>query len=255
MGTFQVWNSSRYDGNFGFVSEFGKGVLELLNARAGESILDLGCGTGDLANEMVLSGARVTGLDLSADMISAAKSKYPGIAFHVGNAEQFQLDDQVDAVFSNAALHWMKRPEKVLHCVWNSLRSGGRFVAEFGGKGNVEQIVKSVYKVLERDYEIEASARNPWYFPSVGEYTTLLERQGFDVLYAAHFERPTAMEGEEGAAQWLETMAGDFFQGFSLKDKERAIENIMNEARDELFHDGRWIMDYRRLRIAAVKPL
>lgn len=255
MNSIHVWQTELYDNKLNYVSELGKGVVELLNPKSGEKILDLGCGTGDLAYQISCSGATVMGMDLSTQMIEAAKEKYPDINFYVGNAENFNFAEQVDAVFSNAALHWMKNPREVIKCVWKVLNKGGRFVAEFGGQGNVENVIKATSKVLDKDYGIDASKLNPWYFPSIAEYSTLLEQQGFRVTYAIHFDRPTKMkDGENGLNLWLTGSVDDFFMGFSLEEKKKVIEKISMEARDELFKDGSWYIDYKRLRLMAIKP-
>lgn len=251
----QAWNSGFYDGKLDYVSELGRGVVDLLDPKPGETVVDLGCGTGDLAHEIAVRGAAVIGIDLSADMIEAAGRKYPEIDIRVGDAEDFTLERPADTVFSNAALHWMRRPERVVRCVWNALKPGGRFVAEFGGKGNVATVVDAMIRVLRRDFGIDAASRNPWYFPGVAEYAALLERQGFRVAYAAHFERPTRMkDGEAGLRVWIRGFADFFFDGLTDGEKETAIATIESETRDALFKDGAWHIDYRRLRIMAVKP-
>lgn len=220
-----VWQADLYDEKLNYVSEFGKRVVELLSPKSGEKVLDLACGTGNLVPEITQHGATVIGMDLSVEMIDTAKKKYPDIEFIVGNAEDFVLDQQVDAVFSNSALHWMTKPERVIDCVWRALKPGGRFVAEFGGRGNIATIIDGIYRVFARDYGIDASTRNPWYFPSIAAYSTLLEQQGFRVLFAAHFDRPTKMEdGEDGLNLWLTGFADHFFAGFSADADPEAAE-------------------------------
>lgn len=255
MTSEQRWKPEVYDDKMAFVSQYGKDVIGLLQPQPGERIIDLGCGTGDLTFEISRSGAEVTGIDLSESMIAKAKTKYPGLRFEVGDAEQLGSADPVDAVFSNAALHWIKNAGKAAESVWNLLAPGGRFVAEFGGKGNVETIVNSITQVLKEE-GIDADQLNPWYFPSLGEYAGLLERQGFRVVYAVHFDRPTKLEsGENGLAHWLSTFAESiFFQTLTRQEKERLYQRIAARARNELFNDGCWYADYKRLRIAAVKP-
>lgn len=253
--SIHVWQTDLYDSKLDYVFELGKGVVELLSPKNGESILDLGCGTGELAVEIAKRGASVIGMDVSTEMIHSAKKKYPEMNFIVGDAENFKLDEQVDAVFSNAALHWMTNPDRVIQCVWDALKSGGRFVAEFGGQGNVETVIQATSNVLAREYGIDVSKRNPWYFPSIAQYSTLLEQQGFQVSYAVLFDRPTKMkDGENGLKLWLTGLADDFFQGFSVREKQNVIRKIEAEARNELFIDGVWYIDYRRLRVLAVKP-
>ncbi|MFD3260458.1 trans-aconitate 2-methyltransferase [Paenibacillus lentus] len=255
MGSIHDWKPELYDGKLGFVSAYGKDVVSLLQAQPGEEILDLGCGTGDLSFEIQKAGAHVLGMDYSSSMIEQAKQKYPHSDFIVGNAADFSLDRPMDAVFSNAALHWIKSAEDVISCVWRALREGGRFVAEFGGKGNVDTIVQSIYKVLSEHYGIEGEPRNPWFFPSIGQYSSMLEAQGFRVTYAIHFDRPTPLEdGENGLFHWLSGLAADdFFRDFSESGKIEAFHHICDTARPLLFKDNVWIADYKRIRIVAVK--
>jgi trans-aconitate methyltransferase len=254
MNSINVWNAELYDKNLGFVSEFGKGVVELLNPQRGEKILDLGCGTGDLTYEIAKAGSTVFGIDLSQSMIEKARQKYPKIRFNVENGEDFRTIESYDAVFSNAALHWMKRPSKVVESVWLALRSGGRFVAEFGGQGNVETIIQGITDVLSQQYEMDATERNPWYFPSVGEYSSLLEQQGFRVTYALHFDRSTSLvDGENGLNHWLKGFGADFFQEFSESQQLILLEEIKEKLRPSLYHNGTWYADYKRIRIAAAK--
>lgn len=255
MSSVHVWKSELYDNKLGYVSELGKGVVELLRPTDRERILDLGCGTGDLAYDIKQLGASVTGMDLSNNMIEKAKGKYPEIEFMVGNGEDFSFDQEFDAVFSNAALHWMKNADKVIACTWNSLKHGGRFVAELGGKGNIGTVIRAIGEVLHEDYGLEADRFNPWYFPSVGEYSSLLENQGFRVTYAVHYDRPTRMEdGEKGLEHWLDGYADDFFQSFSEDERLKVYKKIAAKIKEEIFHDGAWHLDYKRLRIVAIKP-
>ena len=188
-------------------------------------------------------------------MIEQARKKYPEIEFVVGNGEAFAFDRPFHAVFSNAALHWMKNADQVIRCVKNVLVKDGRFVVEFGGKGNVGRIVEAISKVLSEDYGIDASLLNPWYFPSIGEYSSLLEQQGFRVNYAVHFDRPTKLEdGENGLHHWLAGFAADdFFKGCSEEEKSNIFKRVSDEARKDLFKDGVWYADYKRLRVVAVK--
>jgi Trans-aconitate methyltransferase len=249
------WQPDLYDGKHGYVSAFGKDVVRLLRPEPGERILDVGCGTGDLAYEISKSGAIVVGMDASPEMVEKARNKYPGLRFFVGDAERFTYDGSFDAVFSNAALHWMKNAPQVAACIWDVLRPGGRFVAEIGGKGNVGAVVRGITEVLKEECGIDAERLNPWYFPSIGEYSGLLERQGFRVTYAVHFDRPTPMEdGERGLHHWLAAYAGSFFAPFTESEKADLFDKIAARLKPMLFEDGVWRLDYSRLRIAAVKP-
>ncbi|ARS89511.1 class I SAM-dependent methyltransferase [Natrarchaeobaculum aegyptiacum] len=247
------WDSSAYDGSHSFVYEYGEDVLDLLEPTPDERILDLGCGTGHLTARIADVGADVVGLDRSPEMLAQARERYPEHAFVRADAREFAFDDPFDAVFSNAALHWIDEQDQdaVLECVADALGPGGRFVAEFGGTGNVQTIVDAVATELERR---GYPAANPWYFPSVGEYASALEAHGFEVRHARLFDRPTPLEdGDDGLSGWLE-MFGDELLG-PVPDDERDgfLEAVEDEAREDLYvDDDHWIADYRRLRVVAV---
>lgn len=248
------WNASLYDEKMNFVSQYGSGVIEWLQPVAGEHILDLGCGTGDLTAKIAAAGASVVGVDFSPEMIAAAKKKYQSLPFFVADGHTFRSESRFDAVFSNAALHWMKRPQEVIQSVWLALSPGGRFVAEFGGKENCQQVVDALGTVLAQR-GIAADERNPWYFPSIGEYTSLLERQGFRVTLASHFDRPTKMpDGDQGLRHWLDSFADSFFAGLHAEERQRVCEEVAVCLRPALYKDGEWIVDYKRIRIIAQKP-
>lgn len=251
--SINTWDAELYDSKISYVSQLGEDVVTLLQPQKGERILDIGCGTGDLTKEIADSGAVPFGIDLSSSMIEKAKQKYPELLFSIANAETFRTNELFDAVFSNAALHWMKKADKVAESIWLALRPGGRFVAEFGGKGNVETIIKGIADVLS-EYGISATERNPWYFPSIGEYSSLLEYQGFCVTYAVHFQRPTLLtDGEYGLKHWLDSFCDDFFQGMSVSEKAAALERIIQKLRPALFKEGNWVADYARIRVIAIK--
>ncbi|MCR8633358.1 methyltransferase domain-containing protein [Paenibacillus radicis (ex Xue et al. 2023)] len=248
----QGWNAGLYDSKIGYVSRLGKGVVELLNPQPNERIIDLGCGTGDLTHVIAQLGASCIGIDESADMVGKARHKYPSISFEVMDGHEFRLDKPVDAVFSNAALHWMKQPERVIESVRLALHEGGRFVAEFGGKRNVGRIYEAIAKVLG-DYGIDAEERNPWYFPSVSEYSGLLEAQGFEVRWMELYDRPTELDdGEGGLEHWLDAFAGMFFAGLAEEPKREAYARCSKLLERELYNGQHWIADYRRLRFSAV---
>jgi trans-aconitate 2-methyltransferase len=248
------WNSVLYEGNHAFVWQYGESLLELLAPKAGERILDLGCGTGQLTEKIAQSGAFVHGIDSSLSMIAKARANYSQLDFAVADARDFQLEQPLDAVFSNAVLHWIKQPDAVINCVEKALKPGGRFVAEFGGKGNVQAIVHALLSVLSEIGCQEPEALNPWYYPSIGEYAVRLEKQGFEVGYAVLFDRPTLLEGgSAGMVNWIEMFAGGFLSGLSEDVRSQVINSVEQRLRSTQYRDGTWIADYRRIRVVAVK--
>ncbi|PLT33501.1 trans-aconitate 2-methyltransferase [Bacillus sp. V5-8f] len=251
--TKDTWNPNLYDVKHSFVSKYGNDLVELLAPKEGEKILDVGCGTGDLAKKLYDSRVDVVGVDKSKNMILQATSKYPNIRFMVRDATDLEYDNEFDAVFSNAALHWVKPAKKALISIFNSLKQGGRFVAEFGGKGNVQMITDEIIKQME-ELGLEFKAEQfPWYFPSIGEYSSLMEETGFRVLFVQHYDRPTVLDGKDGLKNWIEMFGSGFFGDMSESKKDYIIKEVENNLKETLCKDGHWIADYKRIRVIGVK--
>ena len=203
-----TWDPKLYDDKHAFVWEKAKGVIELLSPKAGERILDLGCGTGHLTAQIAATGVDVIGIDRSPEMISQAHAQFPKLHFEVADARHLLFERQFDAVFSNAVLHWIVEPELVVRSVARALVPGGRFVAEFGGKGNVRRMTDAINRAYAKFSIEHGLADNTWYYPSVAEYSSLLEKEGLEVREAQLFDRPTRLEdGEKGLEVWLHMFA------------------------------------------------
>jgi trans-aconitate methyltransferase len=238
------WDAATYESGCSFVWKSVSDLLDLLNPQPGERILDLGCGTGHLTNAIAERGIEVTGLDASPDMLGQARQNYPKLRFVLSDASSFRFDEPFDAVFSNAALHWVRDAEGVVTSVAAALRPGGRFVAEFGGRGNVAQLLAAVRQVVPE-------AVSPWYFPSIGEYSALLERHHLEPRYAALFDRPTALEGS--IQDWFEIFGGPLLASVPADRRRAVLDPVAELLRPALFRDGQWWVDYRRLRVAAFR--
>ncbi len=247
----QVWNASLYDQKHAFVFAYGEDLLGLLAAQPGERILDLGCGTGHLTAQLAQSGATVIGLDYSPQMIEVARQTYPQLEFVLGDASDFQLAEPFDAVFSNAALHWVTRAEDAARCIARALKPGGRFVAEFGGKGNVAHVSAAVSQAIRE--QTGQHLPHKWYFPAVGEYASVLEAAGFEVQFAHLFDRPTKLEGDDGMRNWLEMFAGSWLASLAEEIRQNVLQRAVELLRATQWQDGQWFADYRRLRVVAKK--
>ncbi|WP_438310551.1 class I SAM-dependent methyltransferase [Sporosarcina sp. FA9] len=247
------WNANLYDAKHSFISNYGNDLIELLAPKEGEKVLDLGCGTGDLANRIFADGADVVGVDQSENMVGQAISKYPEIKFTVGDAICLGYKDEFDAVFSNATLHWIKQPEEALSSIYRSLKTNGRFVAEFGGKGNVQMITDEI--ILQyTEAGLEFKAENfPWYFPSIGEYASLMEKAGFRVTFAQHFDRLTPLDGENGMKNWIEMFGSRIFEGLNEKLIGTIVSRVETNLKNTLYKDGIWLADYKRIRVIGLK--
>ena len=247
------WNATSYDDQHSFVWRYGEELIKLLAPRDGERILDLGCGTGHLTNQIAAVGAEVIGIDKSTTMIEEARRLYPNLRFELADATCFHFDQPFDAVFSNAAIHWMKDQASVARCICEALKPGGRFVAEFGGKGNIRAIrtaLTDAVRAAGEEVSFEPFAR---YYPTIGEHATLLEAQGFRVGFASHFDRPTKLDGgEQGLRNWLLTFTDNIIESLPANKRETVIAEVERKLGPILFRDGSWWADYRRIRIAAL---
>jgi trans-aconitate methyltransferase len=249
----QTWDPGLYDDKHAFVWKHGASLVELLAPQAVERILDLGCGTGHLTAQIAASGATVVGLDSSADMLEQARLAYPRLEFVQADARDFSLPGQFDAVFSNAALHWVTPPDAVIRCMAAALEPAGRLVAEFGGRGNVQAIVAAWQAAAKR---LGLQLPQPrWFFPSVAEYASLLEGAGMEVTSATLFARPTPLEGSTGLREWLRMFASAVVNAVPVGRREEFLGAVEEAARPVLFRDGGWFADYRRLRIVAIREV
>ncbi|MFZ5889652.1 MAG: class I SAM-dependent methyltransferase [Myxococcota bacterium] len=250
------WNPRMYEQRARFVREGGVPVLELLAPQAGERVLDLGCGDGKLTRALAERGASVVGVDASASMLEEARVAYPELDFRCVRGEELTFDTEFDAVFSNAALHWMPQADAVAAGMFRALRSRGRLAAEFGGYANVACVREAVAVGLNAVGRT-TQTWNPWYFPRLGEYAALLERSGFLVRLAHWFERPSPMPDsaeQSGVASWLSIFANELLSSLSDVERPAFLAAVEAHAKPQLFRDGVWWIDYVRLRVEAIKP-
>jgi len=243
------WDSSLYDDRHSFVWKKSADMIGLLDPQPGERILDLGCGTGHLTAQIAERGAEVLGIDSSPAMIGQARQNYPKLKFSLADARQLQLPEPFDAVFSNAALHWVPEASAVVARVAAALKPGGRFVLEMGGKGNITRIVTVLDAVLK---EAGYSPKSPWFFPSAAEYSAILEQHGFEIRSLWTFELWHRLDHpEKGMREWLEMFAGPWFETVQEKERPALVTEIEARLAQSLRCDGSWFADYKRLRIIA----
>ena len=247
----QYWSAERYAETAHFVPALGAPVLELLAPLRGERILDLGCGDGVLTEKIVESGAEVVAVDAGPDMVAAARAR--GLDARVMDGQKLSLTGEFDAVFSNAALHWMRDQEAVLAGVHRALKPHGRFVAEMGGHNNTAAIIVALSAVLARR-GLDAHRLSPWYFPSAEAYRKKLETAGFAVEEIAIVPRPTVLPS--GLEAWLDTFAEDFLDVLAERDRLPARTEVVDLLRPVLMDEtGTWIADYVRLRFRATRAV
>ena len=247
------WNSTLYDEKHQFVSNYGESLVTLLQPKQNETILDVGCGTGDLTAQIQQSGATVIGVDADRDMITKAQEKYPHLPFHVVPAEQLTYEAQFHAIFSNAAIHWMKDHVTVYKTCYQALQPQGRLVAEFGGADNIQGIVDALYQAAEQLQLPLAKDDFPWTFKTTKEVEQDLLAAQFTPIAITHYERPTPLDGADGLRNWLEMFSQSLLKWLTQAEKAQlytACETILAPTH---YVDGVWVADYWRMRIVAIK--
>ncbi len=251
MTADQHWDPDRYQRVAGFVPVLGRPVLDLLDPQPHEAVLDLGCGDGALTVELAARAAGVVAVDASPEQVAAARAR--GLDARVMRAEalaaQTDLHGAFDAVFSNATLHWVPDAAAAAEGIRRVLKPGGRFVAEFGGAGNVAAVRTALHAQLAAR-GIDPTALDPWYFPTPEEYTAVLAAAGLTVDTIELIDRPTPVP--EGIAAWLDTFAGPFLSAVPADERGLFKDAIAGELLPTLTDDnGQWFVDYVRLRVAA----
>lgn len=246
------WDSSNYKENFSFVPKYGEDVMNLITKPAGSAIVDLGCGNGTLTNVLNEKGYNVVGVDQSKEMLELAKKTYPNLDFICSDALTFKLEKRVDVVFSNAVFHWINKEnhDKLIKNIYDNLKPNGELVCEFGGYKCADKIHKALEKSFNKrslNYVLH------FYFPKIAEYTSILERNGFVTEYAILFDRPTEQKSENGVIDWINMFVTEAFKDVSLEIKNEITKEVQDELYDELFIDGKWFIDYVRIRIRARK--
>lgn len=243
------WDTQRYLDRHGFIIERGQALVELLAPRPGERILDLGCGTGDIAAAIAERGAEVVAVDASSAMVASARERFPALDFRVADAAELAFAGEFDAVYSHAVLHWVKRPADAARGIAGALKPGGRFIAEFGGHGNCALLEAAFARAL--DQVAGRAYLSPWYFPRLSEYAALLEASGLTVRAAWYFDLPTPLKGDDGLRQWLYQFLPDHLDGLAPAQCEGVLAATEAALRPAIWRDGAWWVDYRRLRVVA----
>lgn len=208
------WDAADYARHAASQQAWGRALVERLALTGGERVLDVGCGNGVLSAHIAARVPRgaVLGVDSSPEMIELAvathpPATHPNLSFQVQDASDLRVDAPVDAVLSNAALHWVWDHRPVLSGIHRALRPGGRVVLSFGGKGNAEAALAVLFQAIAsgpwaRHFE---DFPFPYYFPGPEDYGKLVEASGLIAERLELVPRDMAVAGTEGMAGWIRT--------------------------------------------------
>ena len=244
------WDSQSYTDRFKFVYQYGEQLMDFITAKKGSFVVDLGCGNGAITQKLQDKGFCTLGIDSSHKMIKKAKELHPSLNFLTADACEFTLDKKADVIFSNAVFHWIDNHEALVKNISANLTAGGELIFEFGGKGNADIVHNALEKAF-LSYGLKYD-RN-FNFRSIGEFAPILERYGFKVVYAVLFDRLTEQNGENGLADWIDMFIKPAFSNVDISVKESIIKQVLQICEPELYIDGKWYVDYVRIRMKAIK--
>ncbi len=246
------WNSELYDNAQNFVSKYGKGLIDFIPCKENQSILDLGCGTGDLTSEIYdRLSTNIIGVDASGEMIAKARNKYPNIYFDVCDATKLHFENEFDVVFSNAVFHWIPNQNNLHKSIYNALKKDGVLICEFGADKNIYNITSAFANAISKYNDIYYS---PFYFPTVKEHSEVVKNNSFIIDKIYDYDRPTVLPNSSlGLRQWVYQFFSEALNKYNERQQEEILCSVENQLRTTMFDGEKWTADYRRLRLVAHK--
>jgi trans-aconitate 2-methyltransferase len=247
------WDAETYHRIAGMQERWGLKVLERLELRGDETILDAGCGSGRMTRHVLarVPDGRVIGVDASPSMIEHARRELgpdERLELAVADLAELELGEPVDAVFSNATFHWVPDHVRLFERLFVALRPGGQFEVQFGGEGNVIEFVDAI-EAVSSDPRFAPHLEDldaPWNFAGAEETETRLRAAGFDVeaIWMDHYDEqpddPYMFMRASGLNAHVERLPGDL------------PEQFMQRLRELLPHPV--TLHYVRLNVSAIRP-
>jgi trans-aconitate 2-methyltransferase len=242
------WNAASYARTAAPVEAFGHRLLDRLELRGDESVLDAGCGSGGVTEELLarVPDGRVIGVDGSRSMIARARQRLGTRAnLRVTDLLDLELDEPVDVVFSSATFHWIADHDRLFARLFAALKPGGRLLAQCGGAGNIATVVNALDGLTAEAPFAESFAgwRGPWNYAGPAETVAGLERAGFTDAQAGLHAEPVRPEDPR---EYFETiMLGSHLE--RLPDEQRGpfVERVLAELGEPV------TVEYVRLTMSA----
>ena len=227
------WNGDDYAANSEVQLQWAMDLMEKLEPRGDEHLLDIGCGDGKVTAMLAarLDRGHVTGIDSSESMIERARKSYGSmnnLEFLLQDARSLPFEQQFDLVFSNAALHWIIDHRPVLEGIFRALKPGGRALAQMGGKGNAETVVRAMEQVIIRKpwQQYFQNFSFPYGFHGPEEYTGWLEEAGFTIEYIRLVPKDMVHADREKFIGWLRTTWLPYLQRVPEQEQQRFLEEV-----------------------------
>lgn len=263
--TKYAWNAKDYAENSAAQRDWALELLAKLDLKPDYKVLDIGCGDGKNTAEIAAKVTRgeVVGLDNSKDMIELASTTYPktqfrNLTFKFGDANSMIYRDEFDAIFSNAALHWVKDHSLVLKGIASSLKSGGRMLLQMGGKGNAAKILVILDKMVAtrkwsryfQDFQF------PYGFYGVDEYKNCLELAGLQPVRIELIKKQMTYPDRSGLAGWVRTTWLPYTGRVPASEQQEFVDELVARyAEEECCKTGGNIsVAMVRLEVEAQKP-
>lgn len=259
-----IWNPEDYAEHSSAQFKWGKELIELLNLKGNESLLDIGCGDGKIT-ELIskkLSSGKVVGVDSSKDMIRFARQKYTNdkfenLSFELKDACNLGYENEFDIVYSNAALHWIEDQKCVLNGAYKSLKNNGRILFQMGGKGNLSEMIEIITETLKtaKWNQYFSGFGFPFFFYSDVEYIAFLKNTNFNIDKVELIPRIMTHENVNDLAGWIRTTWHPILNRVPQNQKADLINDIVNDflKTHPLDSNGRANIKMVRLQVQAHK--
>lgn len=250
------WNAGEYERLADPMTRWGSQVVERLVLDGDETVLDAGCGTGRVTEQLLsrLPRGQVIGVDVSAAMVAQASARFSGnaqVTLLVADLTTLELPTLVDAILSTATFHWILDHDALFARLATLLRPGGQLVAQCGGAGNIDAVLAAIHAVIRTPAFAPAFAgwRDPWEYATPELTAARLAQAGFVEITTWLNAEPTVLPSREHLADYMETIILGRHVLRLPSDQRRPFAEAVADAL--IAQTDQALIDYVRLNIVA----